>query len=173
MATQNEETSPQNAATRAINEARADATMARRYLRRLMLQQGSVDAQAKVEAAEAAVALYDELKEHRSEAALEQRWEKSEIERLEDALGSTAMVPVASAGRTNNQKQKPRPAMHTVPAQDIISVIDTLCELAKTAGYGAPIETAQRDSGFQYSDILETGPPGSRDAPDIDKEGAE
>jgi len=34
MAAQNEETSPQNAATRAINEARADATMARRYLDR-------------------------------------------------------------------------------------------------------------------------------------------
>jgi len=76
-------------------------------------------------------------------------------------------------GNSRGISLPPRPAMHTVPAQDIISVIDTLCELAKTAGYGAPIETAQRDSGFQYSDILETGPPGSRDAPDIDKEGAE
>jgi|SRR6056297_1589117 len=143
MATQNEETSPQNAATRAINEARADATMARRYLRRMMLQQGSVDAHAKVEAAEAAVALYDELKEHREKSALERDWEESGIERLEEALGSTAMVPVEAAGRTGNQKQQPRPAMHTVPPQDIITTIDTLCELCDAAGYGANITSGQ------------------------------
>ena len=143
MAAQNEETSPQNAATRAIDEARADATMARRYLRRMMLQQGSVNSQAKVEAAEAAVALYDELKEHREKSALERDWEESGIERLEEALGSTAMVPVESAGRSSNQQQEPRPAMHTVPTQDIISVIDTLCELCDTAGYGANITSGE------------------------------
>jgi hypothetical protein len=117
--------------------------MARRYLRRMMLQQGSVNSQAKVEAAEAAVALYDELKEHREKSALERDWEESGIERLEEALGSTAMVPVESAGRSSNQQQEPRPAMHTVPTQDIISVIDTLCELCDTAGYGANITSGQ------------------------------
>jgi len=142
MATQNEETSPQNAATRAINEARADATMARRYLRRMMMQQGAVDAPAKIEGAEAAVALYDELKEHREKSALERDWEESGIERLEEALGSTAMVPVESAGRSSNQQQEPRPAMHTVPTQDIINAIDTLCELCDTLGYGAPVDAA-------------------------------
>src|SRR6056297_2712612 len=157
MAAQNDETSPQNAATRAINEARADATMARRYLRRMMLQQGSVDAHAKVEAAEAAVALYDELKEHREKSALERDWEESGIERLEEALGSTAMVPVASAGRTSNQQQEPRPAMHTVPAQDIINAIDTLCELCDTLGYGAPVDAATQRTEITDELIDEVG----------------
>jgi len=157
MATQNEETSPQNAATRAINEARADATMARRYLRRMMLQQGSVDAHAKVEAAEAAVALYDELKEHREKSALERDWEESGIERLEEALGSTAMVPVESAGRSSNQQQEPRPAMHTVPTQDIINAIDTLCELCDTLGYGAPVDAATQRTEITDELIDEVG----------------
>jgi len=143
MAAQDDDRTPANAATRAINESRADATVARRYLRRMMMQQGAVDAHAKIEAAEAAVALYDELKEHREKSALERDWEESGIERLEEALGSTAMVPVESAGRSSNQQQEPRPAMHTVPTQDIINAIDTLCELCDTAGYGANITSGQ------------------------------
>jgi hypothetical protein len=140
------------AAEQAINEARADATAGRRLLRREQLR-GGASRQTKIEAAEAAVALYDELKEHRDNTAVRERWEETRIDDLEDALGSTTYVPVDAPGDTSNQMLREVPAMQAVDAASIISIIDTLCELAVELGYGASTKDVTPSDEPELSDL--------------------
>lgn len=138
MASRDDEERREKIPGRLIQQARQRAHEAR-YVLRGELIQGSVSQDAKQLVAKAAMGYYDELKEHREESVVENLWEETGIDELEEYLYSQATVRQEAPGATSNTQVRTVPAIQALTAQELIHVVDELDNLAKELGFSAAV----------------------------------
>jgi hypothetical protein len=67
-----------------------------------------------------------------------------DIDRVRAKMGSTTTVEKVAPGDTDNTEQTEVPAVVTIPAERLLSLLDRLDDCAQQVGYGAPVDADDR-----------------------------
>jgi hypothetical protein len=111
-----------------------------------LVSHGSVQPETKTEAVKAALGYFNELKEHRDERAVRERWEESGVGSLEAYLYETTEVERPAPGDTSATTSETVPRVHALEPQQLSRIIDELNELAKDLGFAPRVnEPTPRD----------------------------
>lgn len=98
---------------------------------------GGVSDETHRELATVALQYRDVLSEHSENEIVAEKWEDSGVDGLETLVGQTRAVEIEAPGRTQNTQTVMRPAVLSVPAEDIYRATKQLDLLALELGFAA------------------------------------
>jgi hypothetical protein len=148
MASNTREERPQTGFDLLVREARQQMQNARNiYWREKTSGDGSVSWGVRELLARRAVQYYDILWEYKTERqSVEQAWEESDIETIQELANESQAVEVAAPGRTSNTKEVRKPALAALAPEKLVELTKQLDQIANDLGFAAGVES-EREFG--------------------------
>lgn len=148
-----EEETPNRPARKLVHQRRAEARAAQQMLVEDIVSRGEIDGETKMDAIQAAINYYNELKEHRDERAIRDRWDETGIGSLEAYLFQKTTVERPAPGDTSATRTERVPAVHALEAEELNRIFDELNELAKELGFGPRVDQPTPRDDAEMGDV--------------------